>query len=352
MPKLTDLNNIQFTLAARPQGLPKDTDWSRVETRVEPPQKGQVLVRVSIISVDPAMRSWMNEGKSYMEEIKLGDVMRASGAGRVIQSEDDRFKVGDTVTGALGVQQYALLKAEELVKVDTSKAPLASYMNLLGVPGFTAYFGLLEVGTARFGETVLVSGAAGAVGSAVGQIAKIKGCRVVGIAGGPEKCLHLTETLGFDAAVDYKAEDARKQLAKACPEGVDVYFDNVGGSILDLALGRIRRHARIVICGAVSQYNNVARGDGPKNYMSLLMNRATMRGFVIFDYESRYPEALHEVGQWLASGQLKSCDDVLEGIDSFPSALRRMFAGGNTGKMLIKLPTAAVGAFGEVAESR
>lgn len=340
MTNLSQLSNRQFILKQRPSGLPKEGDWQQVKTPVKAPEEGNVLVRVTLISVDPAMRSWMNEGKSYMEAIAIGDVMRAAGAGQVLWSEDARFGVGDTVLGAFGVQEFATMNANDLTKIDVSKVPASAYMGALGTPGFTAYFGLLEIGKLKFGDTVLISGAAGAVGSVVGQIAKIKGCRVVGIAGGAEKCVHLVNNLGFDAAVDYKQPDARAQLSKACPEGVDIYFDNVGGEILDLALGRIRRGARIVICGAVSQYNNVARANGPKNYMSLLMNRATMEGFVIFDFEKRYPEALHALRGWLAAGWIKSYEDVLEGIDTFPTALQRMFEGGNTGKMLIKLPAA------------
>ncbi|CAN7753045.1 NADP-dependent oxidoreductase [Variovorax sp. LjRoot130] len=341
MTDLSQLSNKQFVLRQRPSGLPKESDWQQVKTTVMAPENGKVLVAVTFISVDPAMRSWMNEGKSYMEAIAIGDVMRAAGAGLVLQSDDARFSVGDAVLGAFGVQEFATMNANELTKIDISNVPATAYMGALGTPGFTAYFGLLEIGKAKFGETVLVSGAAGAVGSVVGQIAKIKGCRVVGIAGGAEKCAHLVNNLGFDAAVDYKQSDARAQLSKACPEGVDVYFDNVGGEVLDLALGRIRRGARIVVCGAVSQYNNVARGNGPRNYMSLLMNRATMEGFVIFDYEKRYPEALHALRGWLAAGWIKSYEDVLEGIETFPTALQRMFEGGNTGKMLIKLPATA-----------
>lgn len=341
MTNISQLSNNQFVLRQRPSGMPKESDWQQVKTTVKAPEKGKVLVAVTFISVDPAMRSWMNEGKSYMEAIAIGDVMRAAGAGLVLQSEDPRFGVGDTVLGAFGVQEFATMDANDLTKIDVSNVPATAYMGALGTPGFTAYFGLLEIGKAKFGDTILVSGAAGAVGSVVGQIAKIKGCRVVGIAGGAEKCAHLVNNLGFDAAVDYKQSDTRAQLSKACPDGVDVYFDNVGGDILDLALGRIRRGARIVVCGAVSQYNNVARGSGPKNYMSLLMNRATMEGFVIFDYEKRYPEALHALRGWLAAGWIKSYEDVLEGIETFPTALQRMFEGGNTGKMLIKLPAAA-----------
>ncbi len=338
----TNLKNLQCILAARPAGLIKETDFKFSTTPAQAPKAGQILVANSLISVDPAMRSWMNEGKSYMEAVGIGDVMRAMGAGYVLASEDPRFKIGDAVTGTVGVQEYSILNADIAVKVDAKAAPLASYLNLLGVPGYTAYFGLLEVGQLKPGETVLVSGAAGAVGSAVGQIAKVKGCRVIGMAGGPEKCNYLVETLGFDAAVDYKSPDVRKLLSKACPDGVDIYFDNVGGSILDLALGRLRRRARVVICGAVSQYNNVDRSEGPRNYMALLMYRARMEGFVIFDYESRYPEAQAQLHGWLAAGKIHPREDMAEGLRSFPAALRRLFEGGNTGKMLVRLHHDAV----------
>lgn len=332
-----DLMNKQWTLAARPVGPIKETDFKLATAPVAAPKEGQILVRNTLISVDPAMRSWMNEGKSYMEAVRIDEVMRAAGAGYVLHSEDPKFKIGDAVTGLVGVQEYTTLEAKDAVKVDAASAPLASYLNVLGLPGFTAYFGLLEIGQLKEGETVLVSGAAGAVGSAVGQIAKLKGCRVIGIAGGEEKCKYLTETLGFDAAVDYKSPDVRKLLSKACGDGIDVYFDNVGGAILDLALTRLRARARIVICGAVSQYNNTDRGEGPRNYMALLMYRARMEGFVIFDYEARYPEAQAQLREWLNAGRIRSHEDLVDGFMAFPRALGRMFEGANTGKMLVRL---------------
>jgi NADPH-dependent curcumin reductase CurA len=333
-----DVTNKQWILAARPIGTIKETDFRFSTAPVSAPKDGQILVRNSLISIDPAMRSWMNAGRSYMEAVRVDDVMRAAGAGYVVQSKDPRFKPGDAVTGLVGVQEYALLEAKDAMKADARSVPLSSYLNLLGLPGFTAYFGLLEVGQLKQGETVLVSGAAGAVGSAVGQIAKVKGCRVVGIAGGSEKCKYLTETLGFDAAVDYKSPDVRKLLAAACPDGVDVYFDNVGGAVLDLALARLRLRARIVICGAVSQYNTKPDSyAGPKNYMALLMFRARMEGFVIFDYEARYPEAQAQLREWLLAGKIKSQEDITDGLEAFPSALARLFEGANTGKMLVRL---------------
>ena len=223
-----------------------------------------------------------------------------------------------------------------MTKVDPAVAPLPVWLNTLGMPGMTAYFGLLEVGRPQSGDTVVVSGAAGAVGGTVGQIAKLKGCRAVGIAGGPEKCRHVTEDLGFDAAIDYKAGSVGRALYEHCPDGIDVYFDNVGGEILDAALARLARHARVVICGAISQYN-AAEMRGPANYMSLLVNRASMTGFLVFDYADRYPDAAREMGEWLASGHLKSFEDIATGFDTFPETLLRLFRGENTGKLVLEV---------------
>ena len=247
--------NHQFRLAARPIGTPKHTDWSYAEEPVRQPNDGEVLVRTLYLSLDPAMRGWMNEGKSYIAPVQIGEVMRAGGVGRVVASKHPQFGEGDHVYGTLGVQQFATLDGKALTKVDPRAAPLPVYLGALGMPGMTAYFGLLEIGQPKEGETVVVSGAAGAVGTVVGQIAKIKGCRVVGIAGGAEKCDYLTRELGFDAAIDYKSDEVKKALRQHCPKGVDVYFDNVGGDILDTVLTQLARNARIVICGAISQYN-------------------------------------------------------------------------------------------------
>ncbi|HTS83787.1 MAG TPA: NADP-dependent oxidoreductase, partial [Usitatibacter sp.] len=266
--------NRQVRLAARPMGLPKRTDWSFTEEPVGQPAEGQVLVKVSHISLDPAMRGWMNEGKSYIAPVEIGAVMRAGGVGEVVASRHPGFAVGDAVGGNFGVQQYAISDAKGLRKVDTKFAPLTTYLGVLGMPGMTAYFGLLDIGKPQPGETVVVSGAAGAVGAVVCQIAKIKGCRVVGIAGGADKCKYVREELGADAVIDYKNEDVKAGLKKHCPDGIHVYFDNVGGEILDACLARIALHARIVICGAISQYNNTTPVKGPANYLSLLVNRA------------------------------------------------------------------------------
>src|SRR5690606_27108165 len=255
--------NTQIKLARRPVGEPQGSDFEISTATVPEPGEGQVLIKVLYLSLDPAMRGWMNEGKSYVPPVQIGEVMRALGAGRVVASRHPDFAVGDHVTGTTGVQEYAVLDGSELTKVDPSVAPLPTFLHVLGMTGMTAYFGLLEVGQPKAGETVVVSGAAGAVGTVVGQIAKLKGCRVVGIAGGKEKCDFLTGELGFDAAVDYKRGDLKAALRAACPEGVDVFFDNVGGDILDTVLTRLRMHARIVICGAISQYNNTTPVKGP-----------------------------------------------------------------------------------------
>jgi len=329
--------NHQFRLAARPVGLPKRTDWSYTEEPARSPGDHEVLVKVMYLSLDPAMRGWMNEGKSYIPPVELGAVMRAGGVGRVIESRHASFKPGDYVYGTLNVQEYATLDGKSLTKVDPGFAPLPTWLGTLGMPGMTAYFGLLDVGKPKAGETVVVSGAAGAVGTVVGQIAKIKGCRVVGIAGGEEKCRYLTTELGFDAAIDYKSEDVKKALRQHCPKGVDVYFDNVGGDILDIVLTQLARHARIVICGAISQYNSTTGVKGPANYMSLLVNRASMTGMVVFDYAERYAEAGREMAGWIAAGKLKTREDVVRGLETFPETLLKLFKGENFGKLVLEV---------------
>jgi NADPH-dependent curcumin reductase CurA len=329
--------NRQWRLAARPVGLVKRSDFDFTEADVPDPGDGEVLVRVLYLSLDPAMRGWMNEGRSYIAPVALGEVMRAGGAGRVVASKDASFSPGDLVVGTTGIQEYAAVTASQLARADTSLAPLPTFLGTLGMPGMTAYFGLLDVGQPKPGESVVVSGAAGAVGMAVGQIAKIKGCRVVGIAGGPEKCRHVVGELGFDAAIDYKAEDVRQSLRKHLPKGIDVYFDNVGGDILEAALANLARRARVVLCGAISQYNATEAPRGPRNYLSLLVNRARMEGMIVFDYEARYGEARREMAGWLRDGRLKSREDVAEGIENFPEVLLRLFKGENLGKLVLKV---------------
>jgi NADPH-dependent curcumin reductase CurA len=329
--------NRQVRLAARPVGVIKRSDWSFTEEALPEPAEGEFAVKISHLSLDPAMRGWMNEGKSYIRPVGIGEVMRAGGAGKVVASRNAQFKVGDEVAGNFGVQQYAISDGKGVRKIDTRFAPLTTYLGVLGMPGMTAYFGLLDIGKPKPGETVVVSGAAGAVGSVVGQIAKIKGCRVVGIAGGAEKCAYLKK-LGFDAAIDYKGEDVKAALKRECPEGIHIYFDNVGGEILDAALARLALRARIIICGAISQYNNTEPVKGPANYLSLLVNRASMTGMVVFDYADRYGEGGREMAQWIAEGKLVGREDVVSGgIDAFPETLLKLFKGENNGKLVLAL---------------
>lgn len=331
------MKNKQLLLKKRPVGLPDASTWELVETEIPTPGEGEFLLEQHYISLDPAMRGWMNEAKSYIPPVQIGEVMRAGGAGEVIASNHPGFEVGEYVYGWAGVQQFAVTDGQGFYKVDTSLAPLPVYTGTLGMPGLTAYFGILEVGKIKEGDRVLVSGAAGAVGSVVGQIAKLKGCEVTGIAGGPEKCRYLTKELGFDAAIDYKNEDVRKALHAHCPKGIDVYFDNVGGEILDLALAKLRRGARVVICGAISQYNNTRPIKGPSNYLSLLVNRASMTGFVILDYAQDYGKAVREMGGWMAAGKLKSKEAVFEGIENFHGTFLRLFSGEKMGKLVLKI---------------
>ncbi|MGD9723132.1 MAG: NADP-dependent oxidoreductase [Pirellulales bacterium] len=332
--------NHQFRLAARPRGVPSRANWNYTEEPLAEPADGEIQVQVLYLSLDPAMRGWMNEGKSYIPPVGIGEVMRAGGVGRVIASKDKNVAVGDVVYGTLGIQEYAVLKGSAVTKVDPKLAPLPVYLGTLGMPGMTAYFGLLEVGRPLAGDTVVVSGAAGAVGSVVGQIAKIKGCRVVGIAGGRDKCRYVVDELGFDAAIDYKSESLKDALRQHCPKGVNVYFDNVGGEILDTVLTQLARGARIVICGAISQYNNTEGVQGPKNYLSLLVNRASMQGMVVFDYADRYAQAGREMAGWMAAGKLKSREHVVNGLETFPETLLMLFQGENTGKLVLKVADA------------
>jgi hypothetical protein len=336
---VTTLNH-KFELAARPVGFPKRSDWKYAEDPVRDPGDGELLVKILYISLDPAMRGWMNDSKSYVPPVGIGEVMRAGALGRVVASKNPAVAIGDYVYGLLGVQEYAITDGKALMKVDPAIAPLPVYLGALGMTGMTAYFGLLDVGQPKAGDTVVVSAAAGATGMVVGQIAKIKGCRAVGIAGGAEKCGYIVKDLGFDAAIDYKTEDVRKALQKHCPKGVDVYFDNVGGEILDSVLTQLARGARVAICGAISQYNNTTPIKGPSNYLSLLVNRASMKGFLVFDYADRYREAVRELAGWMAAGKLKTREDIVEGFESFPETLLKLFKGENTGKLILKVASA------------
>ena len=345
MSTVSSLINTQVRLAARPKGLPTRADWAFTTEAVSEPQAGGILVKTLSLSLDPAMRGWMNEGKSYIAPVEIGAVMRAGGIGVVVASRTDAFAVGDLVSAGLGVQRYCLLSAAELkrggaFKIDPRLGSINQWLNVLGMPGMTGYFGLMEVGQPRAGETLVVSGAAGAVGQTVGQLARIKGCRVVGIAGGPAKCEWVVKELGFDACIDYRAGNVRDDLKAHCPKGVDIYFDNVGGDILDTVLTRINRKARVIICGAISQYNNTAPVQGPKNYLSLLVNRARMEGIVVFDYADRFPLAIAELAGCLKDGRIKSREDVVVGLDTFPESLLKLFNGENFGKLVLQVEAA------------
>jgi NADPH-dependent curcumin reductase len=330
--------NHQVRLAARPSGLPQPSDWNFTEEPVPTPGEGEFVVGVSLISLDPAMRGWMNAGASYIDPVEIGDVMRAGAVGRVTASEHPGFAVGDHVYSDFGVQEYALSSGKGAIKIDPSLAPPSTFLGALGLPGMTAYFGLLDTGKLKQGDTVVVSGAAGAVGSVAGQIARIKGCRVIGIAGGEEKCRWLVDDLGFDAAIDYKAQDVRRALREHAAKGVDVYFDNVGGEILDAVLTRLARGARIVICGAVSQYNATEGVRGPSNYLSLLVARASMTGMVVFDYAAQYGQAAADIAGWIRDGRLIARDHIVDGgLDAFHDTLLKLFAGENIGKLALRV---------------
>ena len=354
MQTLSTLVNHQVRLAERPTGLPTRANWNFASEPVAAPDDGGVLVKTLSLSLDPAMRGWMNEGKSYIAPVGLGDVMRAGGVGVVVASNNPNFAVGDHVNAGLGVQEYCLIPAAEikrsgLFKIDLNVGTPTQWLNVLGMPGMTGYFGLMDVGQPKPGETVVVSGAAGAVGQTVGQLAKIKGCRVVGIAGGQAKCDWVVNELGFDACIDYKAAAAagvarwdavREGLKRHCAKGVDIYFDNVGGEILDAVLTRINLKARIIICGAISQYNNTTPVKGPANYLSLLVNRARMEGIVVFDYADRYHLAVAEMAGYLKDGRMKSKEDVVFGLDTFPETLLKLFNGENFGKLVLQVAQA------------
>jgi NADPH-dependent curcumin reductase CurA len=329
------MTNRAIRLKSRPVGLPSDENWELTADDVGEPGEGEVLVEVHYVSLDPAMRGWISERASYRRPVEVGAVMDALANGRVVASRDEHFSEGDYVMGLLGVQEYAVVSGKGLQKVDPEMAPLPKWLGALGMPGLTAYFGLLDIGKPEPGQTVVVSGAAGAVGALVGQIAKLQGARAVGIAGGQEKCRYITEELGFDAAIDYKNEDVPAALREACPNRIDVYFDNVGGEILDAALAQLAFGARVVICGAISQYNESGAMRGPANYMSLLVNHASMTGFLVFQYASRYAEGARQMGEWVAAGKLKTREDVQHGIERFPQVLRKLFDGTNDGKLVL-----------------
>jgi NADPH-dependent curcumin reductase CurA len=329
--------NRQIQLIRRPQGEPVAEDFAFAESEIPAPGEGELLVRNRYISLDPAMRGWMREQRSYIEPVALGSVMRAGAAAEVIESRHPDFKPADFVTGLFGVQEFAVTGATGVTKVDAQHAPLTHWLNALGMPGMTAYFGLLDVGQPQPGQTVVVSAAAGAVGPTVGQIARIKGCRAVGIAGGHAKCRMVVQEYGFDGCVDYKSPDFRAQLKAACPKGIDVYFDNVGGEVLDLVITQLAPKARVVLCGAISQYNRTGAAAGPANYLALILYRARMEGMVVFDYAARFHEGVADISAWMSEGKLKSKEQVIDGIENFYDALMMLFRGQNSAKLVLKV---------------
>ena len=337
------LANHQVRLAKRPETTATREHWNFTTEPVGEPDQGGVLVQTLSLSLDPAMRGWLNDAKSYIPPVAIGEVMRAGGVGRVIASKNPAFAVGDTVYGTLGVQEYALIPQEALkrvglVKIDLRLGTVGQWLNVLGMPGMTGYFGLLDIGQPQPGQTVVVSAAAGAVGQTVGQLAKIKGCRAVGIAGGPAKCDWVVKELGFDACIDYKAGPGavREGLKQHCPNGVDVYFDNVGGQIFDTLLAQMNLFSRVVVCGLISDYNS-SDPYRVRNWRAILVNRLRVQGMIVFDWKERYGEALDALAGYFGQGRLKYRESVVEGLENAPRGLIALLKGENFGKQLVKL---------------
>jgi hypothetical protein len=330
--------NRQIVLAARPEGFPKDSDFSLVESDVPSAGPGEVLVRTQWLSVDPYMRGRMSTARSYAKPTEVGEAMTGQAVGEVVESNDSRFAPGDTVVGQLGWQDYAVARGGVLRKVDPAVAPVQTALHVLGGTGLTAYFGLFDVGQPKPGDTVVVSAAAGAVGQIVGQLARIAGCRtVVGLAGSPEKVADLTELFGYDVGIDYKRDDVNAALKAACPDGVDVYFDNVGGAVSETVFRRLAHGARVPICGQISQYNLAEPDLAPRGLGFLIVFRARLEGFLVNDYANRFPEGLRRLGGWLADGKLRYREDVTEGLENAPRAFMGLLHGENRGKALVKI---------------
>lgn len=334
---MSTTTNRQWRVAARPVGMIKESDYRWTEEVLPSLQDGQMLVRVQYLSLDPANRAWLNEGGSYMAEVGLDTVMPAGGIGVVVESRRDGFAEGDLVQGMLGWQDFVISDGSGMNKLPQMGLPPTAFLGLFGHIGLTAYFGLLEIGQPKEGETLVVSAAAGAVGSIVGQIGKIKGCRVVGLAGSDEKCRWLVDELGFDAAINYKTEPVLASLKKHCPKGIDIYFENVGGEILDAVLSLINNFARIPLCGLISMYNATERVPGPYNFVNLLTRRVRLEGFVVIDYMTRAQEAISELAKWYMQGKLKYRVDEVAGLENAPKAVNKLFDGTNQGKLILKV---------------
>jgi NADPH-dependent curcumin reductase len=325
-------------MAAHPAGALQDSDFEVVDAPVPEPADGEALVRTLYLSLDPAIRVWMNGIDTYVPGIHVGDVMRAGGLGEVVQSRNAAFTEGDLVFGMMQWSEYCVARAgPDGMMTLPRQEPITAFLSVYGVTGLTAYFGMLDVAQPKEGETVVVSGAAGAVGSVAGQIGKILGCRVVGIAGGPEKCAWLTDELGFDAWIDYKSEDVAARLRETCPDGIDVFFDNVGGEILDAVLGQINLHARIALCGAISQYDTAELAPGPRNILNLIPQRGRMEGFILLDYRDRFLDGILQLGQWVEEGRIRYSEHIVDGLENAPAAFRKLFSGENTGKLIVKV---------------
>lgn len=333
--------NRQFVLASRPDGMLAETNFRMIESPVPPVRDGEMLVRALYLSVDPYMRGRLNAVKSYAPSVDIGQVMVGGGVAEVVDSKNAGFRTGDIVNLPMGWQEYAISNGSGARKIDPTAAPVSTAVGVLGMPGLTAYFGLLEVCGVKGGETVVVSGAAGAVGATVGQIAKLKGARAVGIAGGAKKIDCVVKEFGFDAAMDYKStSDYAAALRELCPNRVDVYFDNVGGPISDAVLGHLNMFSRIAICGQISQANNSVPEQGPRMYRQLLVARARMQGFLVFDFESRYAEALAQLTEWVRAGKIKYREDIVDGFENLPRALIGLFTGENIGKRVVRVTAA------------
>jgi NADPH-dependent curcumin reductase len=331
-------SNRVVRLKRRPAGQVAADDFAILDEPLAEPKDGEIRVRIAYVSLDPAMRGWISEGRSYVEPVAVGDVMRAYAAGHVELSRNPRFAVGDAVTGLLGVQSHAVSDGRGVIKVDEQLAPLPSWLGGLGMPGHTAYFGLKHVADVKPGETVVVSAASGAVGQVVGQIARIEGARAVGIAGGPEKCAFITRELGFDAAVDHKRPDLSDALKAAAPQGIDVDFENVGGDVFDAVLARMNQFGRVALCGLISAYNATEPPPAPRNLRFVLTMRLKVQGFIVFDFAKQYKEATSALLGWYRDGRLKLREDVRDGgLDAFPAVLRQLYTGGNFGKLVLKL---------------
>ncbi|MBM7705067.1 NADP-dependent oxidoreductase [Metabacillus iocasae] len=329
--------NEQILLAERPKGMPTEQTFTFEKVDMPSINEGEVLVKTLYLSVDPYMRGRMNDTKSYVPPFQLNEVISGGIVGKVVESKADSFQEGEIVTGYLEWKRYSKASAKHLQKVDPNLAPISTALGVLGMPGLTAYFGLLDIGQPKEGETVVVSGAAGAVGTIVGQIAKIKGARVVGIAGSQEKIDYLKNELGFDAVINYKEDDVKQAVKDACPNGVDVYFDNVGGEISDAVTSQLNKFARIPLCGQIALYNLEKADIGPRVQRQLLINSALMKGFIVGDYAEQFPEGIKQLGEWVQQGRIKYSENIVEGFENVPSAFLGLFKGENLGKQLVKV---------------